>query len=213
MTINYLNRPTTQSALVGGWISPAQDWLLLNVGNVVPVQIAGNGLISFRHQIISQPSTPVYAIASRENPTASLRPFLRLEFAPPTFDEWLTETTNLEVADRGPNNDPDGDGIPNLLEALFGTNASLPNHGDLPQVSKQATEIELHLKLNANLPGGLIYFVEHSDTLAVDDWHLAPGAAWEASGPEIDGRVPMVIRIPSDPVVTRRFYRLSAQTQ
>lgn len=212
-TINYLNRPTTQTALVGDWGVPAQNWVVVNAGQVVPARVGGNGLITFRQQIITQPASPVYAIASRENATPSLRPFLRIQVSQPTLDEWLAQTSNLQASKRGPLADPDGDGLSNLLEAWLGTDASNTTAGAMPRLAEVNNNIELSMQINATPPGGLVYFVEYSDSLAPDDWHLAPAAVWESSGPEAGGRVPMVVRVPTDPTTMRRFYRVNVQSQ
>lgn len=211
-TINYTNRPTVQEAVVGDWGMVAGNWLVLDAGQVVPAQVAANGTITFRHQILTQPSQPVYAMASRENPTPSLRPFLRIHLAPPTLDEWLARNGDLEEHERGWHADPDQDTLTNLMEAWLGTDPSIPGAGGIPQLRREAGELELHLLLNSAPPGGLLYFLEGSETLAADDWQLVPSVVWMPSGPEDGGRVPTVVRIPLDPAAPRRFYRVHVET-
>jgi len=210
LTIHYANRPTLQNAVVGEWSPPSQDWLVLNAAHVVPSQLSGDGRITFRHQILTQPSQPVYAIASRENPTASRRPFLRITRPVPTLDEWLARN-GLEAHERGPLDDPDEDDLANLIEAWLGTDPSRPDAAALSRVGISDDGFQLHLTMNAAPPGGLIYFIESSDTLAPGTWQLTPAVAWEADGPETGGRIPMVARIPADPTATRRFYRVQVE--
>jgi hypothetical protein len=212
LTITYTNRPTVQNAVVADWAVPAQDWLVLDAGQVVPAQLAGNGTITFRHQILTQPSAPVYSMASRENPTDSLRPFLRVQTEAPTLDEWLAQNSDLDAQERGPLDDPEKDGLSNLLEAWLGTDPSNPDAGAMPRLTVEGSQIQLHMQLNAAPPVGLVYVIESSDTLAADDWELVPAVVWEAEGPEAGGRIPTVARIPGDPGATRRFYRVNVES-
>ncbi|RYD81838.1 MAG: hypothetical protein EOP84_10350, partial [Verrucomicrobiaceae bacterium] len=58
------------------------------------------------------------------NPSGS--PFFMRSVAVRTYQQWKTETLAGQPLD-GPNDDPDHDGIPNLLEFLFGTSPTLTN--------------------------------------------------------------------------------------
>lgn len=211
LTLNWLSRPTVQTALVGDWSVPAQAWFVLDAGNAVRSQVAADGKISFRHQIISQPGNAVYAMASRENSNPEIHPFLRLEIPAGGLDQWLAENSELKEHERGPLDDPDGDRIPNLLEAWLGTDASSPDSGVLPQIALVDGEVEISVSINTALPGGLVYFLEYSETLGPDDWYLALGARWETTGPESDGRIPTTVRVPEGLTTERMFYRVKVE--
>lgn len=63
----------------------------------------------------------------------------------------------LPAENDGPEDDPDGDGIVNLLECLFGTDPLGPNGGGLPQASVRSigekTYLCLEARVRKNRPG------------------------------------------------------------
>lgn len=211
LTINWSNRPTVQKVFVGDWTPVAGDWRVLDASGVIPSGLETGNTITFRHQITSQSSASVYSIASGENANASLRPFLRLQMAPPSLDAWLTATAGLAISQITPGDDPDGDGISNLLEAWLGTRADLPDMAALPRIARRNGQWMFDLELNPNPPVGLFYYLESSDSLG-NDWQLVPGVIWENNGPLAHGRQPMTARLPEHPSSGRRFYRFAVLT-
>jgi len=210
-TIIWNNRPTIQNALVGDWTPVPADWLELDTTSVLPSQLEANDTITFRHQILSQSGNSLYYIASRENSTPSLRPFLRLKMAPQTLEAWLADTTDLVAPNLDPGDDPDGDGIVNLLEAWLGTHAGQAEYDAMPQAALRNGKVEFDVQVNTNPPAGLFYYIQYSDTLG-NDWQLAPGVVWETSGPAANGRQPMTASLSREPAANKRFYRIRVVT-
>ena len=208
LTINWSNRPTVENAFVANWTPVAAGWRVLDVGGVIPSGSAADTRITFRHQITSQSSVSVYSIASRENANPALRPFLRLQMAPPSLAAWLASNSGLPASRLAPGDDPDGDGITNLLEAWLGTRADLPDSTSLPRLAIREGQAIFEMNLNANPPSGLFCYLEFSDTLG-NDWQLVPGVLWEITGPIINGRQPMAARLSGETLTGKRFYRFA----
>jgi hypothetical protein len=113
--------------------------------------------------------------------------------------------------DLDPGDDPDGDGIVNLLEAWLGTHAGQADSNAMPRFALRNGQMEFDVQINTNPPAGLFYYIEYSDTLG-DDWQPAPSVVWENSGPAANGRQPMAARLPHNPAINKRFYRIVVLT-
>jgi hypothetical protein len=59
-----------------------------------------------------------------------------------SFTTWITESTLLE-SERGANDDPDGDGLTNLLEYALGLNPALADAENGPRLEKGAESLRL----------------------------------------------------------------------
>lgn len=77
----------------------------------------------------------------------------------------ITESTGLAANDA----DPDGDGIPNLLEFAFGLHPWLNSTGELPQAIFAPNEISFAFN-EPNTFMGITYIAEWSSTLESDSW-------------------------------------------
>jgi autotransporter-associated beta strand protein len=100
-----------------------------------------------------------------------------LTATPPGFSSWITGTFGggqLPTNQRGPADDPDKDGIPNLLEyALAGEDPTVAN----PMVSSFANNI-LSFSKRANT-NGLTYLIEVSTDLGItDSWAQGTGLGY-----------------------------------
>lgn len=119
--------------------------------------------------------------------------------AAPNYDTWLAAlATPLDAGLRLPHHDPDGDGLPNLLEYALASDpasASDPNHQFLIANNR------LSLRFTRHRPD-LDYIVEVSSSLAPDSWNAI------ATNPGVLGAettVPDTTPLADSP---RRFLRL-----
>jgi hypothetical protein len=96
---------------------------------------------------------------------------------------------------RGPNDNPSGDGVQNLIKFFIGSNASVPDLRYLPQLGTQLgifgipgdtnKHITLTVRVRRNLPEGYTWQVQSADTLERFDTQPAP--TLRTSGPIADG--------------------------
>ncbi len=108
------------------------------------------------------------------------------------FETWAA---NLPAGLRGPNDNPSGDGVQNLIKFFIGSNASVPDLRYLPQLGTQLgifgipgdtnMHITLTVRVRRNLPDGYTWQVQSADTLERFDTQPAP--TLRTSGPIEDG--------------------------
>ncbi len=108
------------------------------------------------------------------------------------FETWAA---NLPAGMRGPNDNPSGDGVQNLMKYFIGSNASVPDLRYLPQLGTQLgifgipgdtnSHITLTVRVRRNLPDGYTWQVQSADTLERFDTQPAPTLI--TSGPIADG--------------------------
>jgi hypothetical protein len=99
-------------------------------------------------------------------------------------------------ADAGPADDPDGDGVVNLLEYAFGSDPLDATRGGMPDFTFDGTTAQLSFPMLEDAAlRGLAYLPEFSQTLKPDSWTDQPPAGFrvEDSPPE-SGRVLRTIR-------------------
>jgi surface-anchored protein len=128
------------------------------------------------------------------------------------FLRWQREhfPTAAPESTRGPNADPDSDGLPNVLEYAFGTNpnaASVPTLPNLTIVREGAEEFSLLRIKRTPSATDLRFHIEATDSLANANWtQLQVASVLEPGGtPEF-----IEIRDPR-PIAPRRFYRVNVQ--
>jgi len=92
---------------------------------------AGRTTVDIALVVEAQPDTNIHYYHSREQADASLRPRLEIDAAPAaaSFSHWIANWPQLPLASRGPFDDPDGDGLPNILEMTFGRDPSRAEAG------------------------------------------------------------------------------------
>lgn len=125
--------------------------------------------------------------------------------APPTttWTQWKAENIPVGSA-NGPNDDPDLDGTPNLLEFVFGTDPVLPNSPTTTPVALVSGHMEITVPRRIDHPATLV--VEVSSDL--EDWVSGSGHTQVVS----DGVLSLVVRdlTEIDASNPRRFIRLRA---
>ena len=131
-----------------------------------------------------------------------------LGLGPNTFKHWIAGFPGVG-AFTGFNDDPDGDGIPNALEAWFGTNPGQSSQGLLAGTARGGTFTFTHPR-NANPPSDLSGFYQWSPNLV--DWFAGdgldgpPGGATVTLVPSITGATATVTATPTK-TLNRLFLR------
>jgi len=103
----------------------------------------------------------------------------------PSFKSWSTG-----LADATQAGDPDGDGVPNLLEYAFGGNADVSSlHSEtggllLPEISTNGEAALLRFPVRADATRrGLVYSIEFSSNLEAGSWQPAAAPLVDATAP------------------------------
>lgn len=113
------------------------------------------------------------------------------------FQDWMEQHyAQLPTDQRGANDDPDQDGVPNALEVVLGTDPTRarPMDGRLPlgQMVKDQGEFVWQVDFNLNdgdLPPGLTWRLEESETLKA--WAPLPESVMRRSGSHVSAVVPL----------------------
>lgn len=212
-----LDTLTYSSALTGAWTYPTPGGQPAGADNtdlygVFPVT---GGLIVVGRQRDAGNPVPTTAVPpwGTATPSGISALLARLPFESNnstvetvTFSQWINTQSGLNGM-TGPNDDPDRDGIPNLVEfALAGGLAGTPNPEILPAAGFTVDEDVLHLTVSyAKNPaaGGITWQVEVSDDLS--EWRSGPGHTEILA----DTTTALVVREASPPAPQgRRFMRL-----
>jgi hypothetical protein len=150
-----------------------------------------------------KPVNVVALYASRENPNPALRPRLEIDAIPAEarFENWIAAHGSVPVAARGATDDPDGDGLANLLEMALGGD---PSRGDsLQPMVFSPEEGVVRLTLPASQPLGFRASLESSTDLIT--WSAVPIEAAMITSPPDGSRV---VSIPTGPRREKQFWRL-----
>lgn len=172
--ITWNNKPAV-SALLQTWTLSPDYVQRLDLTARTALEAAGDGLLSLRHAIVSQTNNaPIYRYASREHSNTALRPRLRVLHREnwPSYTDWINSFSEIPSAQRGPQQDPDGDGLSNLEEYARRLTPHVPNTAVLPgfRAERVGATWRLVVENGAALPPGVYPIIEHSSTLAAHDW-------------------------------------------
>lgn len=109
----------------------------------------------------------------------------------PVFSQWAIDQ-NLPADQSGPTADPDLDGLPNLLEYIYGTSPTFANLPPAPGISSTSTGIDITIPIARGLTG-VVFDLQQTDTLAPANWQLGPSFTIEptAAGQLIHAQVPV----------------------
>jgi hypothetical protein len=130
----------------------------------------------------------------------------------PTFSEWIAGS-GLDAPDRGFGNDPDRDGLPNGLEAWFGTDPGEFSRG-LVSFASNGTVTTFSHSYNENPPEELVGTYQWSPDLT--NWYSGDGVDGPPGGPVVNfsvatvGATRMVTATASAPI-GRHFIRAKAE--
>jgi len=123
----------------------------------------------------------------------------------PPYDTWAVEN-DLSGDDALPDADPDGDGVPNLLEYATGMT---PDVADRVPIAASLNGGLIHFTYRQNKSATDVLFkVEWTDTLTGSDWSTQDVSA-PVPGVDHGSTVEMTVTIPAGGSVNRRFVRLN----
>lgn len=134
---------------------------------------------------------------------ASGTPWLMKASLGQTFTQWqVDQLTGVSL--NGPTDDPDQDGVSNLLEFVFGTNPNIPGSPTAMPLSLVSDRLQISIPRRIDHPASLV--VEVSGDLV--QWQSGPLHTEVVS----DGGAALVVRdlTPLGPLHPRRFIRLKA---
>lgn len=127
-TATWLNQPTYGNAIATYEPSDTNLDVIDITDHVLARYAGGASTIELALIVNFQPDTSLYDYHSRESPTPGLRPRIEVDAIPAAsrFTIWAAQHI-ANSAHRAPQADPDGDGLPNLLEMLLGTSPVVAN--------------------------------------------------------------------------------------
>lgn len=174
------------------------DWLWPNVDeNPPPAPVI--------LQWYAQVATPVLGEINASGVPFLMKSAAVTQVAPPdtTWEQWQAEIPNEEPL-KGPQDDPDQDGIPNLLEFVFGTAPTAANAPVSTPVSLDSSHLVIAIPRR----------IDHKSTLTVEvsgnlvDWDSGPTHTQTLA----DDAGGLVVRdlTPVDPAHPKQFIRLKA---
>jgi hypothetical protein len=206
--ITWNNRPSTATTVFPTWTPPAGGPIALDLTAAVLAEAAGDGLFSLRHRVVAQSGSSVYSFASREAVEAARWPRLRFHRQQRTLEEWLGEVGGLPPGQLEAAADPDRDGLPNLMEALLGTDPGRHDGWAAPALAAMPAEVQIAFETNPDPPAGLYFLIEDAPSPA-GPWQPTPGVIWE-NPPGPGPRLPQLARIPHAADLQSRFFRMRA---
>jgi len=166
--------------------------------------LAGEGQVGFGLAVLSQVGSSVLSYHSREAGVSGPRLVVGVDRPDLTVESWVAGFGDIAEAERGPTADPDGDGVPNLLEMVFGRHPGVPDAG--PALALDPVTGQLTFTLAATLPWGLWLGLESSPDLV--DWTARElEAGWIVQ--EGDGR--RRVTVPVNLLEGPTFWRLRAR--
>ena len=153
----------------------------------------------------AQNASPVLGLINSSGSPFLMKSAAVTNAAPPTttWIQWKAENIPVGTA-NGPNDDPDHDGTPNLLEFVFGTNPVISNNPVATPVALVSGHMEITIPRR----------IDHFATLVVEvsgdlvHWYSGSGQTLTVS----DGLLSLVVRdlTAVDSLNPRRFMRLRA---
>jgi hypothetical protein len=195
-------------AVVTAWLMSTNRLERLDVTSAALAEHAGDGLLSLALAVTSQPGDAAYSYASREA-AASVRPRLVLEreTKAAAFEAWIAGQAGVPEGQRGAADDPDGDGLSNVEEYLFGRDPARAEAGVAWRCAAEPEGFVLEFPQRRGLPPGFGYVVETAASLVAGGWQPAAGVVFRV---EDEGGETVRVRalVPRAEPATQGFYRL-----
>jgi len=91
----------------------------------------------------------------------------------PSFDEWIGKQVAVPADKRGPADDPDGDGMPNLIEKFFGGDPAKANGP--PRLLRDKNGRRFRFRQSSHLTAGSFYALQYKRAAGKGRWRLLPG--------------------------------------
>jgi len=102
----------------------------------------------------------------------------------PSFDKWIGKQAAVPADKRGPADDPDGDGMPNLAEKFFGGDPGKADTG--PRLLRDKKGRRVRFRRSNNLTAGSFYALQYRRAAEKGDWRLLPGVTFRRIKPLAD---------------------------
>ncbi|MES2660110.1 MAG: LamG-like jellyroll fold domain-containing protein [Verrucomicrobiota bacterium] len=133
----------------------------------------------------------------------------------PTFATWIAGLGNPPPAHlREPDQDPDGDGLQNVLEYLLGGDPASPSNAPLPTLGLSGGNFRYFVRRD---PAALGWRLTVETSADLGDWETVATSDHGATptGPGVEGEIPgspptMIIGPGNEPDTSPRFYRTRA---
>ncbi len=204
-TLTWNNRPTAGQA-VGNWTGDgATGPVEIDISPAFTEPPPGS-TVSLRLLILDQDnSSPLMKYGSTGNPSAALRPQLLLSYRDyQTYAQWA-EATGIPPAEREPDRDRFGHGIPNLIAYATGIPAHAPAE-PLIRLTVTGNELDVAVPWHTNLTPRTWFLLERSPDL--ENWVPMDVPSWESESLDehrllYRGRAPL-----TEPAAEPQFFRL-----
>lgn len=210
-TLTWTNQPAL-GGVAATWLMSTGRLERIDVTQAALGEWAGDGLLSLALSVTSQPGDAAYSYSSREA-AEGMRPRLALErdVKEAVFEEWIARQAGVPEGLRGAGDDPDGDGLSNIEEYLFGLDPARAGPGAAWLCSLEPEGFVLEFPQRRGLPPGFGYVIETAEALASGGWRPAAGVAFRVDD---DGGETLRVRarVPRPASAEQGFYRLRFET-
>jgi hypothetical protein len=127
--VTWNNAPAIGTTLASYEPSPGLVDVIDLTDAVLAARTAGVDALDLALFVVSQPDVSILSYHSREQTQADLRPRLELDVLPDIarFENWIAHQPGIASHQLDPLDDPDGDGVPNLLEMALGRAPGVPD--------------------------------------------------------------------------------------
>ncbi|MDP1580074.1 MAG: DNRLRE domain-containing protein [Candidatus Didemnitutus sp.] len=142
-TLTWNNSPTVGAALATYLPSPELRDVIDVTNPLLAAWGAAAPSLDFSLRVVSQPDTTLLYYHSREQANAALRPQIELAVIPAAqrYTQWIAARPGVAADKRNLNDDPDGDGIPNLIEMLLGRDPAVPEAAPALEISSRTATV------------------------------------------------------------------------
>ena len=93
----------------------------------------------------------------------------------PVFGDWMSKHDAIDADQRGPGDDPDGDGLGNLLEFFFAGNPATADADVAPRLLGDGKARRIVFRQSKRLSARAFYFLQYREAAGAGDWRLLPG--------------------------------------
>ena len=103
-----------------------------------------------------------------------------------TFGDWIAGFASIPADQRGPDDDPDGDGLVNLLEKFFAGNPADASPEIAPRLLAGKNGRRIQFRQSKTLPAGASCVLQYREAAGEDGWRLLPGATFRQTAQSAD---------------------------
>lgn len=205
-TVTWNNAPAFGAPLLTYAPSSAGRDVLDATSSLLTAWQAGQSAVDFALTVESQADNSVFYYYSREHSDATLRPGLEVDVVPAAnrYPSWIAGYAGVPEHMRAEIADPDGDGVPNLLEMFLARTPAAPE----AKAPLLLADGSLSFRLAGSLPASTRIVLETSHDLVtwtettIEAAHIHALAGGERR-----------IVVPADTSAARTFWRLHLHTQ